>query len=249
MWIKKIGFALLLFVSTGVKGEDPLVFVHVPKTAGTSFETLLKDRFSPKETCSMLYYYEIGTSKPLKWIFSHKFIWGHFFYSQIKSTPYKKITFVREPIQRVLSEHRYWMKYFVLPKKDLNVCYKGHFLPPGDPLYTMTNHQCLFLSSFDPRDPTISIEQHLRSACSNLEKEFFFVGIADELEASIYSLYALMGWEKPSTIPHMIPTTELIEEYPQELLDTIAKRNWADIQLYEFAKKLFADRAYVSHKS
>ena len=255
--MKTIVFTVLVFLSTFGRGEDPLIFVHIPKTAGTSFWHLLQEKFSKEDTPYSdaysrrtppgLYYYDLD-DKPPDWFARYKLIWGHIFYSQVKNIPARKITFLRDPVKRVLSEHRYWLKYFVYRNVSQDIFCKGHFLPPGDPLYTMNNHQCLFLSGLDPRDPTIPIEKHLKSACTNLRKSFFFVGITEELQVAIYRLYEMMGWEKPTSRPRGESTTDIVEEYSKDLLADIARRNWADIELYKFAQKLFHKKFLITKK-
>ena len=221
-----------------------VIFYHIPKNGGTSVYSLLDKQFPTKDICKYYFYHEIHHGM-LQTIRHYRFVRGHVFYAQLKNLPAKRITFLREPVARVLSEHRFWLKYVQQGIPDQ--LYKEHFLPAGDPLDTVTNHQCLFLSSFDPRCPFIPMKQHLKSACYNLKRNFFFVGILEKFEESIAGLYVKMGWQKPTEIPKLNTTTDIVETYPPQVLKQIAARNWADIKLYMFAKKLFKKQCPQKH--
>ena len=145
------------------------------------------------------FYYEIDALTPEERQ-QYTFFRGHFFYFQFQNQAAKRITFLRDPVERVLSEHRFWIKCYQNREEDL---YHEHFLPPGDPLFTMQNHQCLFLSSLNPKDSTIPIQKHLESAKVNLANGFFFVGITEDLDNGLKAFYSLMKWPPLNNVPHL----------------------------------------------
>jgi hypothetical protein len=59
------------------------------------------------------------------------------------------------------------------------------------------------------------------------------------MDESVALFCNLMGWKPPETIPILNATDASESIYPQDVLDSIAERNWADIELYQFAKELF----------
>jgi hypothetical protein len=171
-------------------------------------------------------------------ILGKQLVAGHaqYFYLEPYVREFKKVTFLRDPIARVISEHRYCMER---DREDPSAMLKAHFLPSeGDPLDTAKNVSCLCLSRLDPRDPTISIERHLESAKEALLNDFYFVGITERMEESITFFYNLCGWKPPEQVP-TYNISKKTHSYPPELLATIAERNWADIELYRFAQELF----------
>jgi len=216
--------------------QDILIFYHIPKTGGTTVTLLLNPHFSPESICPELFYYEIE-SKPFEYLMNYKFIRGHFFYNSnlqsIKNA--KRICFLRDPVERILSEQRYLEQYH---KHAPQIVFRGHFLPRGNPVYTAINQQCLFLSGHNRYDPKISSAMHLESAKYNLENGFFFVGITEKMDESLEVLYTLFGWDVLPTVPRNNTTIETGTRNPI-LIESIKRRNWADIELYEFAKKLF----------
>ena len=232
-------FFTILTPWTSLYPSEAFIFHHIPKTAGTTVTYLLDKNFAPEEICRLNFYYELEKLKPEE-LTRYTFFRGHFFYSQLRDLPGKRITFIRDPVQRVLSEHRFWMQKY--RGREEEVLYLGHFLPAGDPLFTMQNHQCLFLSSLDPRDPTIPIQNHLESAKFNLANNFFFVGIMEDLERGLRGLYVLMGWPPLQTVPHLQKTDESNETVSKEVLAGIWERNWADRELYLFAQQLYLSK-------
>ncbi len=219
--------------------SDILIFHHIPKNAGTTVTKLLDKHFEQDDILKLAFYYELDETI-ISEISNYKFVRGHFFYHQLQTIKAKKIVFLREPVQRTLSEHRFYKKYYPgIRRKNL---FKEHFLPEGDPLYTVQNHQCLFLSSLDPRNASIPISAHLKSAKFNLANQFFFVGITEDLERSLKALYFLMGWPEETEIPKLQSTDASSEIYPDNLLEQIRERNWADIELYNYAKDLYSQK-------
>jgi hypothetical protein len=232
-------FGAELALAASTNQQEPLIYVHVPKTGGQSVIALLDPHFQRNEICPAYFYYNMDT-QPKDSLTTYKLLRGHFFYAQVRHLRGKKITIIREPVKRTLSEHRFWLRYNRGPLP--NALVRLHFLPPGDPLYVMSNHQCLFLSSYDPRDPTITIEQHLKSAKENLANDFWFVGITEDLDNAMRTLHSKLGWAIPSEIPRRNSTRPTGETYTSEFLEEIRTRNWADVELYEFAKELYTTR-------
>ena len=220
--------------------SGPFVFIHIPKTGGQTVVELLDNHFDHRKIFPGYLYRDLDGCRK-KTFKNLDLIRGHFFYSQLCHLHGKKITFVREPVERTLSEHRFWLLYEHNTGRD-SALVRLHYLPPGDPLYTMSNHQCLFLSSYDPRDPTITIEQHLESAIKNLNEDFWFVGITEKLDDGIRTIFSMMGWCDPGTIPRRNSTKPSSETFSDALLEDIRQRNWADIKLYECAKELYTTR-------
>jgi sulfotransferase famil protein len=220
------------------------IFYHIPKTAGQSICSLLKHQFAKEITCPDEYYYQVE-ERSIEDLRKFKYFRGHFFYNSnlLELKKSKKIVFLREPIHRVLSEQRFYEAHLPLGPNALLVLKKTHFLPEGLPINTVSNQQCLFLSSLDRNDPSITSEMHLASAKKNLSKEFFFIGITEYLEESIHALYKLMGWQIPETIPRLNTTDRIkLKDIDTQVIEGIKQRNSHDIELYEFAKDLFESK-------
>ena len=91
---------------------SPVVFMHVPKTAGSSLTNMLVSQYPPdrvyrpegRASLSQLQTNELE---------SYQLFCGHFDWSQFKYLPKtsRVITILRDPIDRILSLYRYWRSF------------------------------------------------------------------------------------------------------------------------------------------
>ncbi len=93
---------------------NKLIFVHIPKTAGTSLTDYLSTFYKPDKIYSgqtMLDYQQVEPASLLNF----DFLKGHIFYHYIKSNPeleeYQLITILRNPVERVISLYRFWRSH------------------------------------------------------------------------------------------------------------------------------------------
>jgi len=237
MYVQAIICIIFLYTGTSAANEvDRLIFFHIPKTGGTTVTFLLNQQFDPSLICVDDFYYQVE-GKTIKDLEDFQFFRGHFFFNSnlgyLENA--KKIVILRDPVQRIVSEQKFFRRFYIGRESDL---YKEHFLQPGEPIDTISNQMCLFLSSFDRNDTAITPEMHLASAKNNLLNEFFFVGITERLEVSLRGLYKLMGWQIPQNIPRIGSLEVNLENITSQILEEIKQRNLLDIELYEFAKEL-----------
>ncbi len=223
-WYKIIA---IMALHSGLFAEDKILFLHMPKAAGTTMTILLRDHFSQKEL--------LASPPPV--LFSTRHGKHNSYYDE---TPlvgeYNFVTLLRDPVERVLSEQRYCVEVFQRDPKIL----ESHRLPPdGDPVESASNVVCKLLSGLDPNDTTITIESHLTHAKENLEDHFYFVGIVERMEESVKALYTKLGWAIPEELPFHNTTGNVKKTYSPELIESIKEKNWADIELYHYAIHIF----------
>ena len=80
-----------------------LLFLHVPKCGGTSMVAALRDQF-PADQVFDTYHVEMDTIETE----NYRFITGHFGYRDVAQLPFKRVTVIRDPIDRFLSHMYYW---------------------------------------------------------------------------------------------------------------------------------------------
>src|SRR5690348_731653 len=88
--------------------NDVLYYLHIPKTAGTSFTDVLKANFKPEESSFLKLIGDFVLTPP-ETLAKYKAISGHYFYNiedVIRRTPIF-ITMLREPIDRTISYYAY----------------------------------------------------------------------------------------------------------------------------------------------
>ena len=211
-----------------VWSNEKLIFVHIPKSGGVSVSSLLMNEYDSHHIHNTnfeeIYLYSYGFHRSLYEI-----------RQVLPVEKFKLITFLRHPIDRVLSEHKYCMGKH---RGDPNILL-AHRLPSiGDPLETASNEMCKILSGLNDQNRNISIAEHLDAAKKSLQESFFFIGITEKMDESIHLLYSLLQWDPPQEILHF-NSSENTEVFSQEVIEAISERNWADIELYRCALELY----------
>lgn len=242
--------------------NSKLLFIHIPKTAGTSLRFVL-ERFYEKEEIDLIYEEKIKEFKNLPEFerSNKKVYFGHFPYGlhNYIPQPYIYATILREPIERVVSLYSYVYKDPTHPfygKFDFTKIPISRFVESGITLET-DNEQTRFLSGIDPEFGQCSSEM-LETAKENLRKDFLVVGLSEYFDETVLLLKLALGWkiplqeslknflfstsspyyEKTNVSKHRINKEELLTDD----LNAIIKYNEFDIQLYSYAEKLFFEQ-------
>jgi hypothetical protein len=241
-------------IASGTK----LIFLHVPKTAGSTFRHIIQRQY---DSSSILHLYDSDFGEELSAISPNQIdrlrvVMGHFYFGahNFLSQPTTYITFLRDPIERVIS-HYYYARhapahhfYDSARKMSLNefVEYSSR----------MSTNSGTALGYFSDNDQTrqlagecgvpsfrTSSDEMLNIAKKNLADHFALVGITEEFDRSLILISKLLGWRHPfytkqnvtSRHPHK-------EELPRETLRVLQAHNQLDLELYRYAKELFQDR-------
>lgn len=208
------------------KNIRPIIFVHIPKTAGTSFRSaaneyygndkILNDYgYESEETSEAVlkHYYQNEDANLLRDASkSFQLISGHYpasRYSEIfEDAPV--VAFIREPIARVVSEYNHFC--------NLNG-YTGSFRSfYSDEVYQNRQHKLLTGLSL---------------------KELAFVGITDEYDLSLSIFNDLFEANLQSqSINKGHYQNNSLEDLSKEEVDEITDLNQKDIALYQAAKEM-----------
>ena len=230
---------LLMMLLNTVFGQK-LIFYHIPKTGGSSITNLLDRQFRPELICRDDFYYQIELKKDAE-LAKYDFFRGHFFYStKLKDINAFRCVFLREPVSRILSEQRFYLKQYTYPGGLYNLS-KEHANQYGDPIKVISNNQVMWLSTFHRDDPLVTMERHFESAKETLNKYMDFVGIFEDFENSVFGLFKALGFDRPNTIPHL-QTVDISYHLTESQIEEIKHRNAFDIQLYEYAKELYLSK-------
>ncbi len=207
-----------------------LVSLHIPKTAGTSFRTILEDQFGKKKVLQFSIYasgtIEVKGKSFKKEAFKNKttVLHGHFRYKDLhkfvelnEGTPF--ITWVRHPVERVVSNYYFLSKIIadrLKEKPDENLMSRmGKSLLEFAQLHDNQNVMSRFLEGSDLRN-------------------FKFIGIQDHFEEELERLGKCMNWPLIRNRVHNA-TAQSIKQISSTDFEEIEDLNKEDMLLYREA--------------
>lgn len=227
--------------------EQALIFVHIPKTAGTTLSTIITKQYKPTEIFT--FNPSISLSKqiynfkknPDSTIRKLKLIQGHFYYGLHNLLPQKctYITFLRDPVDRLISyyyfirnwqEHHLHQEAMSMSLVDF-VCYSN--------ISTwFDNGQTRFISGENPDFRQVSHEM-LNKAKKNIDNYFLIAGIQEDFDQSLIFLKNKLQWKKCFYAPKNVNKFRIDKnDLSSRDLKVIENFNELDLELYRYAKNI-----------
>jgi len=249
--------------------NEILYFLHIPKTAGTSFIDFLDNYYDDSQICKEHDWQELLSILPQN--FSPKLVHGHFSFGLHRVLPKKPlyITMLRNPIDRTISDYYQsirtknmgaetdFFKNSDLEDLVTNESTKWRFtnnqlkhivsdLDPTDLIHSTDEKLVDEFSRFlvaDFKSPSTSNTELLKQAKKNLE-DFAFVGITERFEESMQLLCYTFGWKPFQSTPQLnvSPSKSLQGNMSAKTLNSIKNCNLADLELYEYALNSFESK-------
>jgi hypothetical protein len=215
-----------------------LVFVHVPKCAGTTLRPIITSHYRPAD---LILGYPNGTDDDLdlsKLLNGHaKCYYGHV-YMDIDIGPGKNFVCVsvrRDPMKRIISHYYYivreathWQHRLVI---DHGYSLADHALGVDNNNREVDNGQLRQLAGL-PGDLTID-EPVFAAARSKILRTYALVGTTENLNDFVSRLSQLMGWQQPAQYENLNVGNYEAAKIPQEIVRAIRERNKWDQRLYE----------------
>jgi len=216
------------------KSNPELISLHIPKTAGTSFRNILKSVYGEREvgwldmeTNGVVRLNEVVYNKNK--LPDLKVIHGHFIYDdllqrfELKSN-YKIITWVRDPVNRVISNFYYLesrlKELLDEEKNNLNIISKlQRTLMEYARADINRNRQSKFLAGSKPED-------------------FDFIGVYEFFDQELDRLSSVLNWNSIPEILYYNKTNGSIISHSDEIIDEIRDLNLEDVKLYDEAVKI-----------
>lgn len=231
--------------------SDHLIFIHIPKTAGSTFLQVVKRQYRKNEflylhlTEEDKVFLDAMTDDEKRGI---KCLSGHIRYGYHRFLPGScdYITFLRHPVKRVVSlyyyilrnKHHYFHERMVSEKLSL----EGFVNLPTEVYVEISNQQTDLLSSYpEPGNP-------FDTAKDNISK-FLFTGITERFDESLVLLSRKAGWRNIYyNSSNISKNYEIGQVLTDKVKERILERNDLDMRLYTFASELF-ERAIAEYGS
>ena len=222
--------------------REALIFLHIPKTAGTTLNRIIEWQYNPLSIFTLDPYRFRATAERFKTLPEERrrrfrVVRGHLYYGLHEFLPQGAtyITMLREPVARFLSSY-----YFILrrPLHPLHRKLKRERLGVEDYLRLVPhrhNFQCRLIAGVD--DKVIGDDRLLELAKEHLAESFSVVGICERFEESLVLIAKTFGWEVPFYENRKVSKNR--SPVDQNSIAMIREHNRLDLELYEFGKKLF----------
>lgn len=231
--------------------NSAVLFLHIPKTAGSTFHMILHKRYPKKSVCNV--FGARYSDKEIKEFIvlpdSKKkdiaLLKGHQPFGLHNYMP-KECTYIsilRDPVERVISQYYYIKKNAFNPFHEQ--VEKGgmslvDFVESGMSI-GINNGQCrFFYGDVDKHSYGQCDDEMYSKVISNLKEHFIWLGLTERFDESVLILSKLLGWETP---PYYIRENVSKIRKPARSIDTdtietIKKYNNLDIKLHNHANKL-----------
>jgi hypothetical protein len=226
--------------------EEAIVFLHVPKTAGTTLNRLIEWEYP---------LFEIYSVDPVFFRWSASHLWqlparrlektrmfkGHMLFGlhKILPQPATYITVLREPIDRVISSF-YYMRNYVLHPFYWKLRRENWTLEDFVRRSRRENVQCKIIAGAEYEKPCTA--EICERAKENLVRYFGVVGLSERFEESLALMKLRFGWKLQRYSSFNVTRARPKKrDLPQSTLDLIVEKNAFDLALYECATKLFED--------
>jgi len=250
-------------------GNKPLYFLHIPKTAGTTFISALHAWFPADKVCPAYLWRDL-LEISREALATYRLFRGHFYDYIYRVLPIRPIyiTSLRNPVQRSLSHYEHVRRepghYF--HQRTLSQDGLVDFLRDPETRTMIKDFQTRSLAlDLDPvqiaatlnqqQTNDLTLERILESTLPNkisnqalldlpetrLE-QFAFVGIVERFKESVEAFSRMLETE-PSAALHALnisPERELRQYISQDMLELILENTQIDAELYEYGRTLFA---------
>ena len=249
-----------------LKPDDQLCFIHLMKTAGTTFTSLIDAKFHTQEICpNPIYLAEICPEvKACKtpeaianFLTRYRFIRDNFSYIEICQLLKKPVylTILRDPVERTISFYEFIRRSNPLIQRSegidsYNILKHAasdnllDFVRNPHPVIQagVSNYQTRQLISPDAMSLNFQDEELLAIAKKNLE-QFVLVGLTERFQETTFLLSYIFGWcptinyQSRRVAPKILKLKK--DNLSSDTIDAVLECNKLDIQLYEHAQTMF----------
>jgi hypothetical protein len=224
-----------------------LTFLHLPKTGGTTFTTLLRWQYRSLSPEEIRWFatddpsFEGLRKLPIEQRARLKVLMGHFPYGIHRSIPKRctYVTIIRDPVKRVVSEFRYALTSSTHPMHDTVV---SSSMDLED--YVVGRHsaqtQNALTRQLAGQSGEGELTRHdLEIASANL-RGFEAVGLTEAFDESMILFKRVLGWSTPFYFSRNVSKRGTNPgNVSDRTISVIRERNVFDAEIYALARSLF----------
>ena len=230
-----------------------MIFLHIPKTAGTTLLDILDRQYPPEivhsfgadahESTAQFKSLDKESRKKIRLLRGHMAYGLH----EYLPSPVVYFTLLRDPVARVISYYNFIRRtpehylYDEVMNKDFSL---HDLLASGLPLM-MNDAQVRLISGVwgEPDFGEVSLAM-LETAKKNLVDSFIVVGLTEQFDKTLFLLKEKLNWQHAITYQRLNVTRQGVTKnrLPGETVELIKRVNRQDIALYDYAQELFNEQ-------
>jgi hypothetical protein len=227
--------------------KEAVLFMHISKTAGTAFREALAENYRLSE---IAYVYPDApgmlcrnlSDLPLEQRRGFRLVAGHFQYGIHNFFPqeYAYVTIVREPVARIISEHRY-LREKGRGNTEQNAASSLIAMLENPEHVNLDNLLVRCFSGVNESElPPGSVnEKTYRLALENLRKGFCIVGHQERLQAAYETMRERFDWKPRGAFERVNATRVGTPEEYEGAREAIERSNRWDLELYAEILRLY----------
>jgi hypothetical protein len=220
-----------------------LIFLHLPKTAGTTLAHILEGEYGGSAVLRM---YESTSGEelavlPTPRLDGTRVVMGHFDFGVHRFVPKPStyISVLREPIGRVISHYQFVRRspthYLFDASRSMSL---GEFVVACG-AEEPNNDQTRLLAGAGPLS-SANGQERLIAAKEHLRDHFEVIGITEDFDRSVLLMKRAFGWRTPFYARRNVTRRRPLRgTVPDSTLQVIAAHNELDVELYRYARSLF----------
>ncbi|MFT4412441.1 sulfotransferase family 2 domain-containing protein [Fredinandcohnia humi] len=226
------------------------IHLHMPKTAGTTFKSILRKNYEPNEIIDLYESFQdheevMNRIKSLdvaevEWLNCHLSFGIHNYVQK----PVTYITFLRDPFDRLISEYSFILRN---PEHGLHQQVKKMSLLEYQELEVNKNKQSKVIIG-KPLSESIDMKD-VEKAKEIMRKHFTFVGITEHFTESVFLLKKEFNWYNASytsmNVSQNKPDRNTISN---DCLEAIRENNQIDLALYKYVKDQLDEQISILDK-
>ena len=233
--------------------QQKLIFIHIPKAAGTTFRDVLEREYEPEQTFvirdnefreSLQDFNNLPRQRQVE----IKLLVGHMPFGAHKflTDPAAYITLMREPVDRIISHYYYVRRnpghklYHQVTSCKMDLI---DYVCSGISR-ELDNGQTRLISGMNSVSIGECSEKMLNQAIDNIHTHFVVIGLVERFDETLILMRHKLGW---STYPfytrrNTASSRKLRQEFPETTVKTIERYNQLDCELYDYVRRNFDEQ-------